>query len=185
MRWFASRRLMTNPVAVNKCANAGAAMRCFVPSALREGAASANGAGARRRPRVELREIPDWPLTRLASGEARHPLPQAERAGAHFFAPLACLMQSERNFLRSLPCNPFSSACFEQSSDSGLRAFSVFSVLAAGAEVAGAVPCAKAELAGMREAKAATAAREEIVIMETPMGVRKEAQACAARMNPT
>jgi len=63
----------------------------------------------------------------------------------------------------------------EQPSDSGLCAFSAFfSILAAGSDAAGAVVlCAKAELTSSSEANAAAAAREEIVIMETPQRVGK------------
>src|SRR5215472_12247200 len=78
----------------------------------------------------------------------------------------ASFMQSERNFFRSLPWSPFSSACFEHSIDSALRGFSAF--LGAAVVAAGAV-CAKAVLASRRQAKAAATAREESVIIRAPM----------------
>ena len=59
-------------------------------------------------------------------------------------------LHSERNFLRSLPCNPLASASFEHSSEAEVRGFSAFlsagalaSVLVA-AVLAGAVVCAEA-----------------------------------------
>src|ERR1700757_1869263 len=81
--------------------------------------------------------------------------------------PLACFLQSARNFLRSLPCRPLASASFEHSSEAALRGFSA---LAAGAAAgAGVVVCAKAEPSSRSEAASARpAAREEIVIMEAP-----------------
>src|SRR5258708_5284162 len=137
---------MANPNAGNKCADAGAAMRTFRLSP--DGRGGSKRAG-RSKALLDgkLREIPgEGRWNDPAPGDAWRPLPREESAQAHFFAAsLACLMQSERNFLRSLPCSPLSSACFEQSSDSGLCAFSAFfSVLAAGVDVAGApvVPAA-------------------------------------------
>jgi len=103
-----------------------------------------------------------------------------------FAAPaLASLMQSLRNFLRSLPFKPFSSACLEHSTDSGLRCLA--EVVFAGAGVApGAgvvVDCAKAALAKMTEAKTAATARDVMVVMETPCEWIKGRQADAMMLN--
>src|SRR3984893_6579807 len=98
---------------------------------------------------------------------------------AHFLsaaAPLsaAAFLHSERNFLRSLPLSPLASASLEHSSDSAVRGFAIFLSVAAGAAVsllaAGAVVvCARTGLANRnRDAKAAAATREDIVIMEAP-----------------
>src|SRR4029077_4465858 len=90
----------------------------------------------------------------------------------HFAA--AAFLHSERNFLRSLPCSPLASACFEHSSDSAVRAFFSAGVLAsAGALVsvfvvslaAGAVVCAKAVPISSREARVVAVAREESLVM--------------------
>ena len=71
-------------------------------------------------------------------------------------ASFAAFLHSDMNFLRSLPCRPLASASFEHSSDSALRGFSAFfsagAILVAGAGVAGAVVCAKAELIRNRDA---------------------------------
>ena len=103
-------------------------------------------------------------------------------AGAALSA--ASLLHCERNFLRSLPFSPFSSACLEHSSDSGLRGLAevVFAGAAPGAGVV-VVDCAKATLAKMSEAKAAAAARDVMVVMETPCGWRKGCQAEAMMLN--
>src|SRR5215813_13851537 len=77
-------------------------------------------------------------------------------------------MQSERNFLRSLPCSPLASACFEHSRDSALRGFSAF-LAGAAAAGAGVVPCASAEPAKNNDTTATAAMREEIFIMEAPL----------------
>src|SRR6516162_8221180 len=111
-----------------------------------------------------------------------------ERADDHFdlAAPaFASFRQSDRNFLRSLPCKPFSSARFEHSIDSGLCGFSAFLAgAAAGVEDAGAVVvCAEAVPAKSSEAMATTAARDVIVIMEAPSEKEKGAQPRAAMMN--
>src|SRR6516162_779874 len=85
-------------------------------------------------------------------------------------AAFASFRQSERNFLRSLPWSPFSSACFEHSIDSGLLGFSAFLGAAVAGAAAGAVAvCARAVLASRRQAKAAVTAREESVIIRAPI----------------
>ena len=88
-------------------------------------------------------------------------------------APLAPRLHSDMNFLRSLPWTPLVSASFEHSSDAAVRGFSarfwVGAAFAAGAVVAGDVVCANAELIRNRDAIAVTAAREDIVIMVTPL----------------
>jgi hypothetical protein len=93
-------------------------------------------------------------------------------------------MHSLRNFLRSLPFKPFSSACLEHSTDSGLRCLveAAFAGAAPGAGVA-VVDCAKAALAKMSEAKAAATARDVMVVMETPCEWRKGRQAEAMMLN--
>ena len=68
------------------------------------------------------------------------------------------------------------SASFEHCSEAAVRGFSAFfsaafgagAVFAAGAGVAGAVVCAKAELMSSSDAIAVAAAREENVIMTVP-----------------
>src|SRR5216683_2401542 len=113
MRCFASRHLMTNPVAVNKCANAGAAMRWFAPSALGDGARFEETGRRKAPPDIELRETregpfpPDRPLIRLASGEAA-PLPQAERAGGSLLRRALGLLDARgTEFLALLAVQPF------------------------------------------------------------------------------
>src|SRR6185437_2209828 len=97
----------------------------------------------------------------------------------------ACFLQSERNFLRSLPCRPLASASFEHSSEAAVRGFWAFSAFAAGAGLAaGAGVCASAEPASRSEAASARpAARKEVVIMEAPMRRGKGMQPRAAMMN--
>jgi hypothetical protein len=61
----------------------------------------------------------------------------------------------------------------EHSSDAAVRGFAAFfsagaAALSAGAGVAGAAVCAKAELINSRDAKAVAAAREDMVIMGVP-----------------
>lgn len=94
-------------------------------------------------------------------------------------------MHSLRNFLRSLPFNPFSSACLEHSTDSGLRCLVEVAFAGAGAAPGAgvAVDCAKAALAKMSEAKAAATARDVMVVMETPCEWRKGCQAEAMMLN--
>src|SRR5215469_8165448 len=86
-------------------------------------------------------------------------------------AAFASFRQSERNFFRSLPWSPFSSACFEHSIDSALRGFSAFlgAVVVEGAAAGAVAVCAKAVLANRRDANAAAAMREEIVIIGAPL----------------
>src|SRR5437879_164389 len=106
------------------------------------------------------------------------PHPGRKRAGGHF-APVpafsfsaASFLHAERNFLRSLPLSPFSSACLEHSSEPGVRGFSAF--FAAGALVsvlgasvlAGAVVCAETAPIANSEAMAVAVMREEIFVME-------------------
>ena len=98
----------------------------------------------------------------------------------------AALTHSERNFLRSLPCRPFSSACFEHSIDSGLCGFSAFLAgAAAGVEVAGAVVvCPEAVSAKKQRSNSYDSrAGREIVIIEAPSEKVKGAQPRAAMMN--
>jgi hypothetical protein len=83
----------------------------------------------------------------------------------------ASRLHCERNFLRSLPLRPFSSACFEHSREAALRSGLALAgaALVAGAAGAGvAAVCAKAEVASISETTVAAIAREEIVIMERP-----------------
>ena len=106
---------------------------------------------------------------------------KVERPGNYLdLAALASLMHWERNCLRSLPCNPFSSACLEHSIDSGLCAFSA---LVAGVVEGAVVFCAKAGLASSNEATAAAAARDEMVIMDAPLKVKKGVEPRASMMN--
>src|SRR6516162_10937029 len=93
-------------------------------------------------------------------------------------AAFASFRQSERNFLRSLPWSPFSSACFEHSIDSGLLGFSAFlgAAVVAGASAGAVAVCARAVLASRRQAKAAVTAREESVIIRAPMKGENAAQ---------
>src|ERR1700732_4069643 len=91
-------------------------------------------------------------------------------------APLEAdsFLQSERNFLRSLPCSPLASASFEHSGEAALRGFSAFFSVAAGAAAGAVVVCALAELRSSRDAKAAAAAvRKTIVFMDAPQGIEK------------
>src|SRR3984885_1828289 len=90
----------------------------------------------------------------------------------YYFFSDAAFLQSERNFLRSLPCNPLASASLEHSSDSALRGFEVFAAgagaavsdLAAGA----AVDWAKTGVAKSRsDAPRAAARRDEFVMRNT------------------
>src|SRR5438874_6243771 len=89
----------------------------------------------------------------------------------HFALGAAPFLQSERNFLRSLPCSPLASASFEHSSEAAVRGFSAFFsagalVSALGASVlAGAVVCADAEPISSSEAMAVAVARAEIFVM--------------------
>jgi hypothetical protein len=88
-------------------------------------------------------------------------------------------MHSLRNFLRSLPFKPFSSACLEHSMDSGLRCLGEVAFACAGAAPGAGVvvvDCAKAALAKMSEAKAAATARDVMVVMETPLCMEKGLQ---------
>jgi len=82
-------------------------------------------------------------------------------------------MQSLRNFLRSLPFNPFVSASLEHSIEAAERGLLVVVVAAVdGWEAAGAVEgagvCAKDEPIRKRDAIAIAARREERVIMGSP-----------------
>src|SRR5262249_47160264 len=98
-------------------------------------------------------------------------------------AAFASFRQSERNFFRSLPWSPFSSACFEHSIDSALRGFSAFLGAAVVAGAAAGAVCAKAVLASRRQAKAAATAREESVIIRAPMKGENGANHRARMMN--
>src|SRR5258705_8185121 len=109
------------------------------------------------------------------------PLPQGDKGDDHFAFSAEAFLHSERNFLRSLPCSPLASACFEHSSEAAVRGFSAFfsagaifgaGVAAGAAGVAGAVVWANAELTSSKDAKAVAARREEIVIIESTSGWR-------------
>jgi hypothetical protein len=85
---------------------------------------------------------------------------------------LFALMQSLRNFLRSLPFNPFASASLEHSIEAAERGLlAVVAAAAGGVEAPGAVAgagCAKAEPIRKRDATAVAARREERVIIGSP-----------------
>src|SRR6202171_4111653 len=156
MRGSGSRCLMANPQAGDKCANAHSAMRTWaaqqslVTTVIARAAwlgdivfqRHSRGAGDLSRSRSEL----DHPVK---PGD-----PVVGRLGSprHFGLSAALFLQSDMNFLRSLPWTPLVSASLEHSSDAAVRGFSAFfagglgAVFAAGAGVAGAVPCANAEL---------------------------------------
>ena len=89
-------------------------------------------------------------------------------------ASVAPFLQSDMNFLRSLPWTPLVSASFEHSSDAAVRCFfsagAIGVVFAAGAGVADGVVWANAELIKNSDAKTVTATREDIVIMENTSG---------------
>jgi hypothetical protein len=93
------------------------------------------------------------------SGSTLMTLALDSAAGPQLFF-MSCLLHDERNFLRSLPCRPFASACLEHSIDSAVRGFAdtvvLGSVVAFGvilpatgglAVGAGVVVCANAMLA--------------------------------------
>src|SRR5262245_12686684 len=90
-------------------------------------------------------------------------------------------MHSERNFLRSLPCNALASACLEHSSDSAecFLEGALFSVVAAvlvlvSLLAAGAVACARAVLVKSREARATAARREvRVMVLHSSCGLRR------------
>src|SRR5216683_8055215 len=158
MLGFGSRRLMANPCTGDKCANATAAMQG------RAGCAHT----CRHAPRMRGMHYHEA-LQRNCNGRGLAAAPR------HFALSAAAFLHSDMNFLRSLPWKPLVSASFEHSSDAAVRGFAAFfsagaigAVFAAGAGVAGAVVCANAELISSREATAAAAAREDIVIMEAP-----------------
>src|SRR5450755_2294453 len=95
--------------------------------------------------------------------------------GEDHFLSAASFLHSERNFLRSLPFRPLASASLEHSTDSAVCGLAILSVgamvsdfLASSVLAAGAV-CANAVPASRRDARAATAAREAMVIVKTPM----------------
>jgi hypothetical protein len=98
---------------------------------------------------------------------------RAAVALAYFALSAAVFLHSDMNFFRSLPCKLLPSASFEHSRDAAVRGglsafFSAGAAFVAGAGVAGAAVCANAELIRNRDATAAAAAREDIVIMGTP-----------------
>src|SRR5947209_17699541 len=108
-----------------------------------------------------------------------------DRLGPHLALSAPPFLHSERNFLRSLPCKPLASASFEHSRDAAVRGLAILSagaIFPAGAGVAGAVVCAKAEPISNTEAMAVAARRLEIVIIVTPVRL-KEAQPRLAIMN--
>src|SRR5580693_6793925 len=98
---------------------------------------------------------------------------------AYFALSAASFLQSERNFLRSLPCSPLASASLEHSMDAAVCGLAAFLSVAAGAAASplaagAAAVCARTGLANSsRDAKAVAAAREEIVIMAAPVKWRK------------
>src|ERR1700688_4077942 len=138
MRELGSRRLMANPCAGDKCARATAAMRALIDP-----------------------NPPPAGQGEVKAGKRNH----FGFAAASF----AVFLHSDMNFLRSLPWTPLVSASFEHSSEAAERGFSAFfsagAILVAGAGAAGVVVCADTELIRNREAMAATAAREDIVII--------------------
>src|SRR3954447_24013706 len=101
-----------------------------------------------------------------------------------FILAAASFLHLERNFLRSLPCTSLASASLEHSMDSAVRGLASFfsagaivsdfilasvlvSVLAAGAVCAIAVPASR------REARAAIATREAMVMVKTPLRLER------------
>ena len=99
----------------------------------------------------------------------------------------ASLMQSERNFLRSLPCRPLASACLEHSSD--CRAVlpsrsSPSSAAAAGAAGGRRAVCAKAELASRERSEGGDGHAGRDRHHGSTYGVGKGAQARAAMHEP-
>jgi hypothetical protein len=103
-------------------------------------------------------------------------------AAASFASFLHWLM----NLWRSLPWMSLASACFEHSIDAALRGFSAFFSVAAGAaeSLLAAGVCASTGLANSsRDAKAAVAAREDIVIMGAPR-VKRKAQRSRRHAEP-
>src|SRR5690606_18874838 len=97
----------------------------------------------------------------------------------HHIALLGPLRQADRNFLRSLPCSPLASACFEQSSEAALLAGFAAAVGAAGAIFAAGgeagagveVYCASAAPVNSVIANAPARHSEDIVLMASPHGV--------------
>ena len=82
----------------------------------------------------------------------------------HFgFAPV--FLQSDRNFLRSLPCRPFASASLEHSSDASVRTTGGLAAILVDADAGGvgvgvAGDCASAEPASKIEAKTLATKRD-------------------------
>src|SRR5437667_12121422 len=96
---------MANPWVRDKCANADAAMR--------------------------MSRLFAPPKGRVKQGRSLRLI----TSPYHFALEAASFLQSERNFLRSLPCSPLASASFEHSSEAAVRGFSAFFSVAAGAVV--------------------------------------------------
>src|SRR3990170_3925798 len=75
----------------------------------------------------------------MRDGDPLHVLPPALRkpgqGAAQFALAAAAFLHSERNFLRSSPCNPLASACLEHSSETAVRGFAAFFSAAAGGAV--------------------------------------------------
>src|SRR6266576_1379237 len=139
VREFGSRRLMANPGAGDKCANATAAMRNRVRGSMA-----------------------------LLACPAKCGTCRAAVALAYFALSAAVFLHSDMNFFRSLPCKLLPSASFEHSRDAAVRAglsafFSAGAAFVAGAGVAAV--CANAELIRNRDATTVAAARVDIVIM--------------------
>jgi hypothetical protein len=144
---------MANPGSGYNCDNATAAMR-HLPSL-------GKGSGLPGRD----------PTLSLCKGEGEITAEITALKRNYFLSP-AVFLHSERNFLRSFPCNPLVSASLEHSSEAALCTIgALVSALAAG--VAGV--WAKAELIKRMDAKAVAIAREEMVVMEH-LGLKRGAR---------
>src|SRR6185437_12573034 len=168
-RGFGSRRFIPNPPGQDNCARAHAAMQ---DAGLRPLRAWKQQGSLLEKASLVVEK------TSLAGGQTRFRGWNGRNyfaAGAVFSA--ACFLQSERNFLRSLPCRPLASASFEHSTEAAECTTGFLSIFAAGAAAgAGAVPCAKAaELISSTEANAVATAREERVIMAGTSGLKRRA----------
>src|SRR5258705_12614441 len=107
------------------------------------------------------------------------PLPQGDKGDDHFAFSAEAFLHSERNFLRSLPCSPLASACFEHSSEAAVRGFSAFfsagaifgaGVAAGAAGVAGAVVFRHAGLTRRTDPDAGAAPRADISKLQSHPG---------------
>src|SRR5579872_7268492 len=104
---------------------------------------------------------------------------------AYCFLPIASFLHSERNFLRSLPCNPLASACLEHSTDSALRGLAVLAMGAAASDLAAgaALVCANAGAANSRKDAPRAAAKREEIVMRCTSGLRIGRHGCAIMLN--